>query len=187
MQRRFAARLAVVLLVVLWVPTVSQAREPGREFEMTAIVDSSQGTRRMHGTLVINRFSDPETGRQLRSVLEAGGQGALLAALREHRDGRIRLGALEVPVNLVLAEDLGRGTFRYVVVTARRLRVHEVDLGQDSLAYPFGVMVFEVGGFGKGDGTIYPAAALSVADDGTVAVDQYEIDPGRLAEIKKTR
>jgi len=50
------------------------------------------------------------------------------------------------------------------------------------------VAVFEVGDFGTGEGQIYPQAAIRVdPDDGSVVVEQYEGEPGRLVDVKKVR
>jgi hypothetical protein len=86
-----------------------------------------------------------------------------------------------------VAEPLSRG-YRYVFVTARAIRIEEANLGGDSLDYPFGVAVFELGDFGKGSGELYPTAAISIdPEDGSVSVEQYDADPGRLYDVKKLR
>jgi hypothetical protein len=160
---------------------------PGREFTATAEMTTAQGTRRMPVTLVVQRFSTVEDADRLAGVLENGGQGALLGVLRGRADGRLRLGALEIPLGLVVAEPLNRG-YRYVFVTARAIKIEEANLGGDSLDYPFGVAVFELSGWGKGSGELYPMASISVdPDDGSVSVEQFDADPGRLLEVKQVR
>ena len=89
------------------------ADEPGREFTATAVVTDSMGTRSMPMTLVVNRFTSAEQAQHLAEVLEQGGQGALLAALSGRSDGQLVLGALQMPVALVVVEEQGSG-YRYL-------------------------------------------------------------------------
>jgi hypothetical protein len=137
-------------------------------------------------TLLAHRYTPLDQARFLKDVLESGGQAALLANLRTRSDGRLRLGALEIPISLAIAESAGAG-YRYVFVTGRRIQVEEVNEGAGSLDYPFGVAVFEVGDFGSGKGQIYPAAALTIGEDGSVEIEQFEGDPGTLSAVKKVR
>lgn len=159
------------------------ADEPGRQFTATAVVTNSMGTRSMPMTLVANRFTSVEQAQHLAQVLEQGGQGALLAALTGRSDGQIMMGALQMPVALVVAEETDDG-YRYVFLTPRRIRVEETTLGEDSLDYPFGVAVFEVDDFGDGDGRLHVAAALSIDADGHVEIDDYDGADGRLEDVR---
>jgi hypothetical protein len=144
------------------------------------------GTSSMSVTLVANRFTTVEQARHLACTLEQGGQGALLAALSGHSDGRLMLGALEMPVALVVAEKTGRG-YRYLFLTARRIQVEEATFGEESLDYPFGIAVFEVDDFGDGEGKLHVAAALSIDADGHVDVDDYDGEDGRLENVSQQR
>lgn len=164
------------------------ADEPGRQFTATAVVTSSMGTRSMPMTLVANRFTPVEQAKHLAEVLEQGGQGALLAALKGRSDGQLVLGALQMPVALVVVEEQGSG-YRYLFLTPRTIRVEETTLGEDSLDYPFGVAVFEVDDFGDGDGDgrLHVAAALSIDADGHIEVEDYDDAEGRLEDISLVR
>ena len=159
---------------------------PGREFTATARVDTPQGSRQMPVTLVVNRFASQDEALRLRKVLEEGGQWVLLDALRGRRGGTLRLGALQIPISVVFARPTDGG-YRYVFLSARRIRFEEQQEGSESLDYPFGVAVFEIGRFGDGEGSLYPAAALAMDEDGRVRVEQFEIDPGELADVKMVR
>jgi hypothetical protein len=185
-MRPVAAWILVVAAIIPATPAIAAEDARGREFEATAIMDNGSGTRRMTATLVARRFTPREEAQRLREVLEEGGQWALLQALRGRSDGRLRLGALELPISLVVATPADDG-FRYLFLTARRIRFEERNEGRESLDYPFGVAVFEVGDFGTGEGTIHTAASLAVDQDGTISVEQYESDPGRLVRVKKVR
>ncbi len=157
---------------------------PDHEFTATAVMTTSQGTRSMPVTLVARTYTSIDDALRLEKVLADGGQGALLSALRGMNNGRLRLGALEMPVSLVAAEEISDG-YRYFFITARRLHVEEVNSSSPSLEYPFGVAVFELGDFGTGDGEIYPEAAIRIDDEGSVVIEEYQGEPGQLKDVTK--
>ncbi len=158
------------------------ADEPGRQFTATAVITDSMGTRSMPMTLIANRFTSVEQSKHLGGILEEGGQGALLAALTGRSDGQIMLGALQMPVALVVVEEHDGG-YRYLFLTPRRIRVEETTLGEDSLDYPFGLAVFDVDDFGDGEGRLHVEAALSIDADGHIEIDDYDGEDGRLEDI----
>jgi len=179
--------LLVLAIGILTAAAVAADDPPGREFTATVTMNTSQGTRHMPVTLIAARFTSVEDAKRYQEVLANGGQGALLSALRGRSDGRLRLGALEFPVGLVVAEPLRRG-YRYVFVTARRIQVEERNESSESLDYPFGVAVFEVDGFGRGDGRVYPQAAISVdPSDQSIEIEEYQGEPGKLRDIRKVK
>ncbi|MCP4898576.1 MAG: hypothetical protein GY906_16505, partial [bacterium] len=90
------------------------------------------------------------------------------------------------PVALVTVEPARRG-YRYLFVTPRRIKVDEEEFGKDSLNYPFGIAVFEVSDWGKGEGQLHVAAALHIDTDGHVEVDDYNGAEGRFKDVKKVR
>ena len=175
------------MIVFSALPSVAADETPGREFTATAEVTGKHGTRRMSASLKVNRFTSMEDAKRIAGIVNLGGQQALAKALSGGGGGELHLGALVHPLSMVIAEPIDDG-FRYVFVTARRIMVEERNLKSESLNYPFGILVFEVGDWGAGEGKIYPAAAIHVdPDDNSVSVDQYEIEPGRLFEIKKIK
>ncbi len=180
MKRPIMTTTLVCALTLLTLPAIADG--PGGSFTATAVMSDSMGTRSMPVTLVAKRFTSVEQAQSLAEVLEQGGQGALLAALTGRADGQFVLGALQMPVALVVAEEQGRG-YRYLFLTARRIRVEETTFSEDSLDYPFGVAVFEVNDFGDGDGKIHAAAALSIDADGHIEIDDYDGEDGRLEDV----
>jgi hypothetical protein len=60
-------------------------------------------------------------------------------------------------------------------------------LEQESLEYPFAVLVFDVDGDGRGEGEHYQTAALSVDGSGYVEVKNYGGRAGRLTDIEPPR
>ena len=168
-------------VVALFSPGV-EAEGPGGSFTATAVISDSMGTRSIPVTLVANRFTSVDEARHLAEVLEQGGQGALQSALTGRSDGQLMLGALQMPVALVVVEEQGRG-YRYLFLTPRRIRVEETTFGEESLDYPFGIAVFEVNGFGDGEGRLHVAAALSIDAEGHVEIDDYDSEDGRLENV----
>ena len=160
---------------------------PGREFSAEVVGDFQLGGgNRMLVNLVADRFTSVEEAQSLAGLLERGGQQALLSALRGRSDGGIRMGALEMPVALVVVEEQGRD-FRYLFLTPRKINFHEKEFGEESLNYPFGIVVFEVDRFGRGEGNLHLAAALSIGADGRVEIEDYNGADGRVERIKQIR
>jgi hypothetical protein len=176
---------ALLLLVATAAAAADFVPRPG-EFAAHATVNTKQGTRSMGFDVVVTNPMTVEQAQPLKRTLEEGGQQALLNAIRGGSRGRIRLGGYEYPVDLVVAEPTKDGE-RYFVVTARTLKYEEIQEGRDTLNHPFTVIVFDVPGFGKGDGRIYTQAALSVDADGHVKADQYEGRVGTLKDVKRLK
>ena len=159
------------------------AEEPPTRFSATAVVNGPQGTRRMPVVLVVRRFTSMEEVRQLRGVLERGGQGALLGSLRGRQDGQIDLGGVVLPVALVAVEPNGDG-FEYLFLTPRRISIDETTFGKESLDYPFGMAVLHVDGSGGGQGELHVAAALAIDPDGHVEVSDYDGADGHFEDLR---
>jgi hypothetical protein len=154
------------------------------EFTATAEVTTSQGTRSMPVTIVVARPLSREEARPLREVLASGGQQALLASIRGANRGRLNLGNLEVPLDLIVTEPISGGV-RYVVVTTRGLKIEEVNDSAPSLDYPFAVAIFEMPDFGSGQGQLYRRASLAVQENGRILLEHYDEEPGRLKDIRR--
>jgi len=185
MALSFSATLKAGLAGLLILSAAGFAQEPvSKQFSATAEMTTSQGTRSMPVTLIIARPISAEEALPLRKALESGGQQALLAAIQGGNRGRLSLGSLEYPLDLVVAEPISGG-LRYAVVTTRSLRVEEVNESRPSLDYPFAVAVFEVPEFGSGKGELYPRAALSIDADGRVRIERYDERPGLLKDIRR--
>ena len=162
------------------------ASEPGREFSAEAVVNSREGRNRMLMTFVVQRFTSVEELQNLAGVLENGGQFGLLSVLKGRRDGQLRMGATNMPIALVFVEEQGRD-YRYLFLTPRRIQVEEELLGEESLNYPFGIAEFEVDRFGRGEGRIHVAAALSIDASGHVEIEDYDGVDGTIERIKQLR
>lgn len=183
---RLGSLAVTVAVVTIFGAVVSAASEPGREFTAEGVGNFKGGGNRINVTFIADRFTSIEEAQQLAGILEQGGQGSLVAALRGRSDGRIRFGALERWVALVVAEPEGRG-YRYLFLTPRRFEIHEKEFGEESLDYPFGIAEFVVDSFGRGEGTLHVAAALRIDAGGHIEVEDYDGQDGRLESIRQVR
>jgi hypothetical protein len=176
------ALLAAGLLCVA--TAMARGADPTGEFTAVATVDTPSGTRSMALTVAVLRPMRLEEAMRLKKFLDEGGQQALLNAIKGGNRGSFRLGAMEYPIDLVVAEP-GSDGYTYFIVTARQLQYEEVQQGSESLEHPFTVAEFHVPEFGPGDGHVYTKAALVVDADGRVRVNQYDRQPGTLKDVKR--
>jgi hypothetical protein len=193
MRRRPTAGGWLVLItataVAMLVPArglAAEAEPPARELTATFEFSGPQGNREVAATILIDRVTPVEEAQHFRSVLEREGQRGLLAAIRGRGDGRLRLGAVEYGLDLIVAQALDDGA-RIVIVTSRPLRAPEADLGLESLDYPFGAARIEIDGFGRGEGAFSPTASLRIEADGAVVTEQYVEGEGRVSDVRKVR
>ena len=175
--------LAAAGAALVAAPTGAQSKGPAGEFTATAQVQTPSGSRSMGLQIFVQRPMSVEEAQPLKKVLADGGQQALLAAIRGGNRGHFRFGAMDYPIDLVVAQE-SRDGFKYIVVTARPLKYEEVNEGRESLEHPFTVLMFEVPSFGSGSGEVYTKAALQVENDGWVRVYEYGKDPGTLKDVK---
>jgi len=185
-MRKNRSLVLIAFAVVVATHMYVFAYEPGREFSAEAVVNTREGRNRMQVTFIINRYTPVEELQNLAGVLEDGGQFGLLSVLKGRRDGQLRMGAINSPIALVVVEEQGRD-YRYLFLTPRRIQVDEEMLGKDSLDYPFGIAVFEVDRFGRGEGRIHVAAALRIDADGRVEIEDYDGVDGTIERIKQIR
>jgi len=179
--------VALLALGACLIPLMTAfAYEPGREFSAEAVVNTREGRNRMQVTFIVNRYTPVEELQNLAGVLENGGQFGLLSVLKGRRDGQLRMGVMNMPIALVVVEEVGRD-YRYLFLTPRRIRVEEEMLGEESLDYPFGIAEFEVDRFGRGEGQLHVAAALRIDADGHVEVEDYDGIDGTIDRIKQIR
>jgi hypothetical protein len=187
-QPRTLYLLAAPFLITVAIDTAAFA-EVELPSELTAIFEFSgpQGSREVPATILVDRVTTGEEALSFADILDRQGQRGLLAALRGRGDGRLKLGAIEYGLDLIVARPLDDDGVRLTIVTTRPLRTTEVDLGQASLDYPFGVARFEIDGFGRGEGVFYPTASLRVEADGAITGQQYLEGEGRITNVEKVR
>ncbi len=157
----------------------------GEKFSATAEFESQRtlGTSRIAFSLVVDRVTSPEEAQELVNVLEKGGQGMLRSALAGRRDGRALLGAVEVPVNVIVVHETEDGGRIYSVITDRPLRRSQ-HVGEDDSAMPFGVLRFEVNSAGSGEGFFHAATGIRLDENGDFVLSD-PLEPGKLIDIRR--
>jgi hypothetical protein len=175
------------LLLFLAAATLRGADADARgEWSATASITTRQGTRSMPVRIVVTNPLSPQQAMPLKDVLERGGQQALLNAIRGGGRGTLRLGGMEYPLDLVVAQPTDDG-FRYVIVTARQIKYEETadPKYSGSLDYPFGILVFDSPGIHASSGMVFTKGALSISDEGRPQASQYDGEPGTLKDVKR--
>ena len=155
------------------------------DFKATVQLEGGRipGTHQIQVTIHIQSTTPLEVGKQLAALVSSGGQPALQAALDRYANGSVGFGVLQYTLNLVVKKPGDRGQ-QYAIVANRPFGAYEVNMGQDSVNYPFGVVVFEVDDFGRGEGKVFQRAQIMVNDDGTVSVNGYG-QPARLINVSR--
>jgi hypothetical protein len=158
-----------------------------RTFTAVAEIEGGRagGRSRLAVELIVDRRTLPSEALRLAALVLDGGQGLLQASLQGRRDGRLRFGALDVPVNLIVAKSTAEGE-RWVVVTERPLRLDQLP-EEDEPDHPFGILDFLVDEHGRGEGTVYPAAAIGFDSEGYVVIEGTPRRSGRLLEVEPGR
>jgi len=183
--RRFAFFAALALVTLTFSPRLfAEDKGPNGMFDAVAEVTGPQGTRSMPVTIEVRNPMSFEQAQGLREILATGGQQALANAIRGANRGSLMLGAVSYPLDIVVAEPADDG-WKYAIVTVRNFHWNEEALGEESLEFPFTVVTFEVPEMGRGEGKVMPRAALSIGEDGRLAVEKYEGTDGRMKDVKR--
>ena len=186
-ESRLTAMIAALMLCAASATLGAADRPPiTGEWSATASITTSQGSRSMPVVIVVTNPLLPEQAMPLKAVLEHGGQQALLNAIRGGGRGTLRMGGMEYPLDLVVAQPTDDG-YRYVIVTARQIKYEEtVDPKYaGSLDYPFGILVFDSPGLHTSTGMVFTRGALSISEEGRPQASQYDGDPGTLKDVKR--
>ena len=186
LTRRAGNAAGLLLLLLTAAALAADSDNPGSEFPAIFKFSGKQGSRQMGGTIVVHRYTPVEEARQAAEILKGQGQAGLANSLRGRGNGVLRLGALEYPLDLITAKPTSKG-FKLLAVTNRPIRYQETDQGLASLDYPFGIVVIEIDGLGRGEGRFFPSAALRIQPDGAIDVYQYTEGEGRVTDVKKVR
>jgi len=185
MLHRFPPAATWIAALALVAALPDRASAAGEKFAATAEFESQRtlGTSRIAFSLVVDRVTPPEEAEELVNVLDKGGQGMLRAALAGRRDGRALLGAVEVPVNVIVVHQKEDGGRIYSVITDRPLRRSQ-HVGEDDSAMPFGVLRFEVNSAGSGEGFFHAATGIRLDENGDFVLSD-PLEPGKLLDIRR--
>lgn len=178
-------RTALLLAAIAFLaPPALAADSPIGRFDALLEVTTSQGTRSLNVTFEVLRPMSVEEAAGLKELLDKGGQQALLNAVRGSWRGRLFLGGVEFPLEIVVAEQSDDG-WKYAVVTPRNMRWDEIQLEEPSVDFPFAVALFEVPDMGSGEGKIAPKAAIGMGADGKLTIERFEGESGRMKNVRR--
>ena len=167
---------------------VTAAAQRAMTFTGTAVIyGSGFNTRTITRgfTLTINnRTSETEALRYL-SMLQEGGQDALIREIGRNDLGRFALvGSVGERLNAVLIDRDG-GDTRIRAVFRRWVGFGELRRGARSVDYPFGYVEVRIDPrTGRGEGTIIPAARIRFRGGNTVEIEDFGTFPGRLIGVQ---
>ena len=135
--------------------------------------------------MTINGRTSQNDISRLLSVLERGGQDALVRELDDGDYGRFSLsGSVGVPLSAVVVDRVGDET-RVRAVFKRWIGFGELRRGLRSTDYPFGYVEIRLDPqSGRGDGTFIPAARIRLRGGNTVEVEDFGTFPGRLLGVR---
>jgi hypothetical protein len=176
--------LAAAAAVLLSSCLAARADGPTGQFNATAEVETSMGTQSIGMSIVVTSPMTRADAKVYKKILKDRGQRGLAAAIRGGNQGSFRFGALEYPVDMVIAEPVQDG-YRFIVITTRPLEYEEIRQGKASLNNPFTVAVFTVPDFGWGDGQLYTKAKLTIDSDGRVQAATYKNRTGSLKDVTR--
>ena len=142
-------------------------------------------------TLIIDRYTTDEEAQRFLSVLQEGGQDALLKTIRDQELGRFSVGPrVGIDLNFI-QQEMVDGKRRIFIVFERWTQFAELRYGMRSLDYPFGVIeLFIDPATGKGEGTYIAAARLRWTRDNktnqyAVEVENFATWPAKLMGVQR--
>ena len=136
--------------------------------------------------LIVNNYTSTAQVRELSAALQTGGQDNLMSTLSHMKAGRIQIGSgVGVDANVIMAQPWENGT-KITVLYERRLNFYELRYGTRSSDYLFGYaeMFLDANGKQQGQGTLIPAARVTLKDGNTWEVEDFGVFPARLMGLK---
>ena len=190
MDLRHVLEAVLALAVSTAAVPVVRAQAGAETFTATATVKTAgAASASVPVTIVIERkMSDDETEKLL-AAFRTGGAAALRKALvGVAATGSVRLGAgAPTPTRLLIERPTDKGRLLTMVTDQP---IHFLGAGVPGAppkeGYEFAVVDIEVDSKGAGEGTLAPAAKVSVKQ-GTVVVDDYGAELVRLVGVKKVK
>ncbi|MGE3401716.1 MAG: hypothetical protein AB7K63_03955 [Vicinamibacterales bacterium] len=184
---RHNAWIAAFVLGIVGFITLGYTQTHGVAEEFNAIAIANDNLRSGAGRVIIRveRWStDGERERLVRTLLEEGPRQALEALRDTEPVGFIRapdsIGYDLHYAHQMPGEDGGR---RIVVATDRPIGAWEAWYRPRTIEYPFTVIQMQIGGDGKGSGTMSYATKV-IAHDNIVELENYATSPVMLTEIQ---
>ena len=137
-------------------------------------------------TLTIDSYTPDDEVLRITAALKDGGQEALVRALGKQSRGRIQIGAnVGRDLNAVWVTRDEEGERKITALSERWIGVFEARRRSRSLDYPFTYIELFIDEKGKGDGGMIPAARVRHLGDKTIEVENFEIYPARLTNVRR--
>lgn len=135
-------------------------------------------------TINVSGYTTKEESAQMTEALQSGGQDRLLSLFGKMDKGTLAVGPhVGIPISAILAQPTETGT-KLTILYRRTVRFFELRYGTRSEDYRFGYIELYLDRNGKGEGTMIPAAQLSLNKDGTLKVDEFGEFPARLIGVR---
>jgi len=186
--KRLGPFLAALLIVSLATAAPLAAGDPVERLTAFAVDLAAPTGRARTGTvdIVIERWSTDAERDRLFAALREGGTEALLEALQDiDRIGHLQSpGTLGYPLRFAHEIPLPDGGRRLLLATDRPISFLEARSQARTLEYPFAVIDIRLGPDGKGEGKLLPLAKVEAHSRHLVEIENYEIEPVRLTQVR---
>lgn len=184
---------ALSALAILALPQTSSARskspQNNKEYitgEIVGIGGAFAGRPRSF-SLYIQGYTSKEEAQQMTAALQSGGQDALLSVFGKMDKGTLAVGPnVGIPVSAVFVQPTETGK-KLTIIYERTMRFFELRYGTRSQDYRFGYIEIYLDRNGKGEGTMIPAAQLSLNKEGGLKVDEFGEFPARLIGVRLSK
>jgi hypothetical protein len=139
--------------------------------------------------IVVDRWSSDADRDRLISALRDHGSERLLTVLQDlPRMGYFRApGSLGIDIHFARRAALPDGGERVTLITDRRIGFWEAANQPRSIDYPFTVIELRLNKEGEGEGKLSIATKVIVAKDKTIALENYDLQPVMLTQVKQER
>ena len=135
-------------------------------------------------TITVSGYTTKKEAAQMTEALQSGGQDSLLTLFGKMDKGRLAVGPhVGIPISTIIEQPTETGT-KLTILYRRTVRFFELRYGTRSEDYRFGYIELFLDRNGKGEGTMIPAAQLSVSKEGTLKVDEFGEFPARLISVR---
>lgn len=134
-------------------------------------------------SLIVNSYTSPGQVTELNQALRRG-EDELLRTLEHMNAGRIQIGTgVGVVANAIIATPWENGT-KLTVLYRRDVNFYELRYGTRSSDYRFGYTELYLDQNGKGQGTLIPAARVTLKGDNQWVVEDFGVFPARLMGLR---
>ena len=152
--------------------------------QFTANLVSMQGGGAAQVVIHIDHYTSDQERNKLRSTLATKGPDALRDALWDVESGYLRIsGGLGYPIAVARSQPAADGGRVIRIMMDRPLSFRELANNARSADYPFSYIELHLDRSGKGEGTMIPAARVTLSG-GTTDVEAFGPVPWRLLNVR---